>query len=251
MDYLLKNKIAFVTGCDQGIGYSICEAFVKAGAIVYANVLKMESISKLSALNDDLSGGKAIPVQFDIVDKHEIANCINKIKNEQNGRLDILINNAGVKIDCLIEMIDDESIKKMMDVNVIGLIHVTQMALSLLKRNPGGASIINISSIVGLKGNTGQSVYGATKGAVASLTKSWAKEFAPKKIRVNAVAPGSIDTEMFYTTSDETMKKSIEAIGMGRLGKPEEVASVILFLASDLSSYVTGELIGVNGGLFM
>lgn len=111
--------------------------------------------------------------------------------------------------------------------------------------------IVNISSIVGLKGNAGQSAYGATKGAVASLTKSWAKEFVNDGIRVNAVAPGSIDTDMFYTMSEEAVKKSIDAIGMKRLGKPEEVASVILFLASDLASYITGEIIGVDGGLFM
>ena len=161
------------------------------------------------------------------------------------------MNNAGFKKDGLVEMIDDNSIDKMFAVNVVGLIHMTQGALRLMKRNPNGGAIVNISSIVGLKGNVGQSIYGATKGAVASLTKCWAKELVASKIRVNAVAPGSIDTDMFYEMSEEQIKKSIEAIGMKRLGKPEEVAKVIMFLASDLASYVTGEIIGVDGGLFM
>ena len=139
----------------------------------------------------------------------------------------------------------------MLDVNVVAAIHMTQAAIRLMRRNPAGGAIVNLASIVGLQGNNGQSVYGATKAAVASMTKSWAKELAPVNIRVNAVAPGSIDTEMFYAMSEDMIEKSMESIGMKRLGKPEEVASVILFLASDLSSYITGEIVGVDGGLFM
>ena len=131
------------------------------------------------------------------------------------------------------------------------VIHMVQGALRLMKRNPDGGSIINISSIVGLRGNVGQSVYGATKGAVASLTKSWAKEFAQQNIKVNGVAPGSIDTDMFYEMSPDKIRESIEAIGLKRLGQPEEVAKVVLFLASGMSGYITGEIIGVDGGLFM
>lgn len=249
MDCLLKGKVAIITGCDQGIGCSILKAFVREGAIIYANVLKENSVDKLIAAGKD-EEGTVIPVCFDITDKIAILNCIKKIKKEQ-AKLDILVNNAGVKIDGLVEMIDDSSIQKMLDVNVIGAIHMTQEALRLLKRNPKGGVIVNAASIVGLRGNGGQSIYGATKGAVASLTKSWAKELAGKQIRVNAVAPGSIDTEMFYTGNEVNDKKNIEAIGMKRLGKPEEVANVILFLASDLASYVTGTIIGVDGGLFM
>lgn len=250
MKILLKEKVALITGCDQGIGFEICKEFVSQGAIVYANVLKETSIEKI-LMNCANMYGKVIPVCFDITDKTSIMECIKKIKKEQNGKLDVLVNNAGVKQDGLIEMIDDKNIGLMFDVNVVGTIHMTQAALKLMKRNECGGAIINISSIVGLKGNIGQSIYGATKGAVASLTKSWAKEFVPNKIRVNAVAPGSIDTDMFYTMSEEKISESINAIGLKRLGKPEEVAKVVLFLASDMSSYVTGEIIGVNGGLFM
>lgn len=249
MDSMLRGKVALITGCDQGIGLCNCKEFVAEGAFVYANVLKESSKEKVLE-ECKLLQGKVIPVCFDITDKSLIMECIKKIKNEQN-KLDILVNNAGVKKDGLVEMIDDNSIDQMFAVNITGVIHMTQAALKLMKRNPLGGSIVNISSIVGLRGNVGQSIYGATKGAVASLTKSWAKELAPQKIRVNAVAPGSIDTDMFYTMSDEAIQKSIDAIGMKRLGRPEEVAKAILFLASDLSSYVTGEIIGVNGGLFM
>lgn len=250
MDLLLKDKVSIITGCDQGIGLEICKTFVRAGSTVYATILKEVSQDALMEHCRDLPG-KVIPVCFDITDKKGILECIKRIKKEQNGQLDILVNNAGYKKDALVEMLDDDSIMKMFDVNVIGLIHMTQAALRLMKKNKSGGAIVNISSIVGLNGNAGQSVYGATKGAVASLTKSWAKEFVNDGIRVNAVAPGSIDTDMFYTMSEEAIKKSIDAIGMKRLGKPEEVASVILFLSSELASYVTGEIVGVDGGLFM
>ena len=242
--------MALVTGCDTGIGKSVCKLFVEQGATVYANILKQNSVEALKEECSDLEG-TVIPVVYDISDKTLIRENIKTIKKNHNGRLDILVNNAGVKWDGVLEMMDDSKIEKMISVNIIGTIHMVQVALRLMKHNPAGASIINISSIVGLRGNIGQSIYGATKGAVASLTKSWAKEFAPQHIRVNAVAPGSIDTAMFYEMSPEKIQESIDAIGVKRLGKPEEVANVILFLASDLSSYVTGEIIGVDGGLFM
>ena len=250
MDELLKGKVALVTGCDSGIGRAICMLFVEHGAIVYANVLKEESMEDLKSQCENFTG-TVIPVAYDITDKALIMENIKRIKGEQNGKLNILVNNAGVKFDGVIEMMDDSKIEKMFSVNVTAAIHMVQGALRLMNRNADGGSIINISSIVGLRGNAGQSVYGATKGAVASLTKSWAKEFAPRHIRVNAVAPGSIDTDMFYDMSPSKMKESIEAIGMKRLGRPDEVAKAILFLASDLSSYITGEIIGVDGGLFM
>lgn len=251
MDILLKGKVALISGCDQGIGLCICKEFVKEGATVYANILKEESEIILKETCKDFLG-EVIPVCFDITEKAKVFDCIKKIKKEQNGKLDILVNNAGYKKDGLVEMIDDDSLYKMFDVNVYGVIHMTQAALRLMKRNKDfSCSIINVSSTVGVRGNVGQSVYGATKGAVASLTKSWAKELASSRIRVNAVAPGSIDTQMFYEMSEDKIQNSIDMIGMKRLGKPKEVAKVILFLASDMSSYVTGEVIGVTGGLFI
>lgn len=250
MEQLLKNKVTLVTGCDSGIGRSICKVFAEHGATVYANILKEDSAEELMAQCKDLIG-TVIPVPYDITDKVMIKENIKRIKREQDGRLDVLVNNAGIKFDGVVEMIDDDKIEKMFAVNVFAAVHLVQGALKLMRHNRCGASIINIASIVGLRGNIGQSVYGATKGAVASLTKSWAKEFASSGIRVNAVAPGSIDTGMFYDMTPGKMEESINAIGMKRLGRPEEVANVILFLASDLSRYITGEIIGVDGGLFM
>ncbi len=249
MEKLLTGKVALITGCDSGIGRQVCKIFVNQGATVYANLLSEKSVETL-VFECQNSAGKIIPIVFDITDKKKILDCIKQIKNEQS-KLDILVNNAGWKKDCVIEMIDDGSLQKMLDVNVTGAIHITQSALRLMKKNNLGGAIVNISSLVGLKGNVGQSAYGSTKGAVASLTKSWAKEFAPSKIRVNAVAPGSVDTQMFYEMNAKDIQSSIEAIGMKRLAKPEEIANVILFLASDMSSYITGEIIGVNGGLQM
>jgi 3-oxoacyl-[acyl-carrier protein] reductase len=249
MDKLLLNKVALVTGCDKGIGRAICKMFVDEGAIVYANVLQEDSVKYLAGECEGLTG-KVIGMPFDVTDKKAIMNCIKRIKNEQNGRLDILVNNAGWKKDGVIEMIDDSSIENMFDVNVVSVIHLIQMALKIMKKNASGV-ILNIASLVGLRGTYGQSIYSATKGAVASLTRSLAKELIPYNIRVNAVAPGSIDTEMFYEMKEEDINKSINAIGMKRLGKPEEVASVLVFLASEMSSYITGEIIGVDGGLYM
>ena len=248
MDDLLKKKIAIITGCDSGIGRQICKLFAEEGATVYANILKPESAQGIARECSGLKG-RAIPVAFDITDKEKMMDCMKQIRKEE-GRIDILVNNAGWKKDGVLEMIDDASIQKMLDVNVTGAIHMTQAVLRLMKKN-AGAAIINISSLVGLKGNVGQSVYSATKGAVASLTRSWAKEFATRGIRVNAVAPGSIDTALFYEMKERDIPKSINAIGMKRLGRPEEVANVILFLASDMASYITGEVIGVDGGLYM
>ena len=249
MNKLLQNKVALVTGCDRGIGRSICTIFADQGATVYANVLKEESTDILIRQCEHLDG-HVVPMVFDITDKASIMEKMKYIKKNE-GRLDIPVNNAGVKFDGIVEMVDDAKIDKMFSVNVIGLIHMVQGALRLMKSNPDGGSIINVSSIVGLRGNAGQSIYGATKGAVASLTKSWAKEFAAQNIRVNAVAPGSIDTNMFYEMNTRKIHESIQAIGLKRLGQPDEVGKVILFLASGMASYITGEIIGVDGGLFM
>lgn len=249
MKHLLKGKVALITGCDRGIGYAICQKFVQAGGIVYANILENKSTDILLKLNKFGQEGKVIPICFDITDKRASYNCILKIKKEF-GRLDVLVNNAGVIHDGLLEMMDENALKKTFEVNVFGTFFVTQAAVKLMKRNFNGGSVVNVASIIGLQGNVGQSVYGASKAAVANMTLSLAKEYVRQKIRFNAVAPGSIDTDMFYQYDEATRKTTLAAIGMGRLGKPEEVANVILFLASEMSSYMTGEIIGINGGLF-
>lgn len=238
---LLENKVALITGCGRGIGRAMAELFAREGAVVYAVARKDGCLDALS--------GAVVPMYFDVRDKDAIKACILRIKKEQ-GRLDILVNNAGVMKDDLLEMVSDSTLSDTFETNVFALIHMTQMALKLMKRQKSGA-IVNVSSIVGLRGSAGQTAYSASKGAVATLTKTWARELVADGIRVNGIAPGKIDTDMFRSIGEERVAEGVREVGMGRLGRPEEVAAAALFLASDLSSYVTGEILGVNGGWFL
>ena len=237
---LLENKVALITGCGRGIGRAMAELFAREGAVVYA-------VARKDGCLDDLT--TVVPLYFDVRDKNAIKACILRIKKEQ-GRLDILVNNAGVMKDDLLEMVSDTTLTDTFETNVFALIHMTQMALKLMKRQKSG-SIVNVSSIVGLRGSAGQTAYSASKGAVATLTKTWARELVADGIRVNGIAPGKIDTDMFRSIGEERVAEGVREVGMGRLGRPEEVAAAALFLASDLASYVTGEILGVNGGWFL
>lgn len=272
---LLKNKVCLVTGASRGIGRAIAEKFADCGAVVYANgrsegsleeLLKLHGIQnagidteQTSEENSDKAvelklkmeeqkqnqGGCIIPAYFDVTDSAAAKKSMMQIKKEQ-GRLDVLVNNAGIMKDALIGMLSREDMLKTFDVNVFSVMDMIQLAVKLMSRQKSG-SIINISSIVGVNGNKGQLVYSASKGAVISLTKTAAKELAPQNIRVNAVAPGIIDTDMFHSIGEEKMREKLKLIGMNRPGTPEEVADTCVYLASDLSKYVTGQIIGVDG----
>jgi len=158
--------------------------------------------------------------------------------------------NAGVLDDALIGMVTTDQIKRVFETNTYGVLYCAQYASRLMARNKSG-SIINVASIIGTNGNVGQAVYGGSKAAVIGITHSLAKELAPSNIRVNAIAPGFIDTEMARSIPPEKFQERINSIKMGRIGSPDEVAKVILFLASDLASYVTGQTIGVDGGMLI
>lgn len=164
------------------------------------------------------------------------------------GRLDVLVNNAGVLKDALIGMVSDDVLEDTFRINTFGAIHHLQAASRLMQRS-GGGSIINMTSIIGVVGNEGQIAYGSSKAALIGLTKSAAKELAPRGVRVNAVAPGFIDTDMSRSLPADKYADRVASIKMGRVGTPEDVADVVLFLASDLSRYVTGQVIGVDGGM--
>ncbi|MCC8137130.1 MAG: SDR family oxidoreductase [Clostridiales bacterium] len=246
---LLKGKVALITGCGKGIGRASMRRFAEEGAIVYANCRSEGKLDEETAYLSEQFSTTVTPLYFDIRDKAEIKKAIMRIKKE-NARLDILLNNAGVMRDALIGMVDDKTIEDTFQTNVFAMIHVTQMAIKIMGKESCG-SIINLSSIVGLRGSEGQTVYASSKGAVATLTKTWARELVKDNIRVNGIAPGKIDTDMFHSIGEEKVAEQIKDVGMKRLGSPDEVANTAVFLASDLSSYVTGEIIGVNGGWFL
>jgi len=245
---MLKDKVALVTGASRGIGYAVAAKFAEEGATVYAGIRDETQKNRVEQAAED-SEGKIIPVMLDVCDQGSIRDTMLQIR-KQHGKLDVLVNNAGLTIIERLEMVSDTSIHKIYDTNVFGLIHVTQMAVRLLKKSKA-PSIINMASIMWENSDIGQTVYASSKGAVVSMTMTWAKEYAPIGMRVNAIAPGNVDTDMFNIIDGEDLKAAIAKIGMGRLAKPEEIANVALFLASDMSSYVTGEVIGVNGGLVL
>lgn len=235
----LKDKVAIVTGCNRGIGKAIMEILADHGAEVYAIAKRVGS---LQSYKDTLN---IHPCYFDITDQNSIRALITQIKSEQ-GHIDVLVNNAGVMQDALIGMVTDSQIKMTFDVNVFAPMHFIQYVSKLMLRQKSG-SIINIASIMGISGNSAQMVYSASKGAVIAMTKAVAKELSPSGIRVNAIAPGVIATDLLKDVQPEKMDFFLSRISSGRLGTPEDIANVVLFLASDKSEYISGQIIGVDG----
>lgn len=247
---MLEGKIAFVTGSTQGIGWATAQRFGAEGAVVILNghtdqALLDQRVDELEAA----SGTEVWGTLCDVADPGQIRDVYQQIFRRHK-RLDVLVNNAGIMQDALLGMIPDDVVQQTFAINTFGAIHNLQAAARLMSRAKSG-SIINVSSIVGLTGNEGQVVYGASKAAVIGLTRSAAKELAPQNIRVNAVAPGFIETDMTAQLPEEKYEERLASIKMGRIGKPGDVADVILFLASDLSRYVTGQVIGVDGGMLI
>lgn len=241
----LDRKVCLITGTNRGIGEETVRCFAREGAIVYANARKTGCIDNEAEQLSAQYGTTVIPLYFDVCDESAAKAAMMTIR-QHHGRLDVLVNNAGVMKDALIGMVNQRLMEEIFSVNVFATMHMLQLAAKLMRRQKSG-SIINLSSIVGLRGNPGQLVYSASKGAVAALTMTAAKELAADNIRVNAVAPGMIDTDMFQSIGSERVKERLHSIRMMRLGTPEDVANAIVFLASDHSSYITGEILGVNG----
>ena len=242
---MLDGKIALITGASRGIGKSIAQLFAKEGAVVYAVSRNKEDILAWSKSIAVYSMIRAI--SLDITDENAVKKCIMDIRSE-SGRLDILVNNAGVEYNELIGMISKNHMEAMFATNVYAVIELIQYVSRIMKN---GGSIINISSKVGLRGNKGQMVYSATKGAVIALTKSAAKELAEKKIRVNSIAPGLTKTDMMDAADIEKISNRIDNICMKRLATPEDIAKSCLFLASDLAEYVSGQILEVDGCTIM
>ena len=239
----LKDKICIVTGAAQGIGKAIADNLLQEGAIVFGCDRQSGSMEDMKSQNEHFH-----PLYFDITDASEVKESFMNIKKEF-GRIDVLVNNAGVVFNRKIGMITREETELMFQVNVMAVIELTQLVSRIMSRT-GGGSIINIASVTAVQGSPGQSAYSATKGAVISFTKSSAKELAPLNIRVNAVAPGIVKTERFeelYEASGDKIDARIGRIALGRLGLPEDIAKAVAFLASDNSSYISGQILGVDG----
>jgi len=248
MHNLLKDKVCIVTGSARGIGREIATLFAEEGAQVIINDAREGSADEWiaeSPLKEQLTA-----MYFDITDESAVKENIMAIK-KKFGHIDVLVNNAGVEFNELLGMISRPNMEKMFNVNVFGMINMIQVVSRIMSRNENGGSIINISSMVGLRGNPGQLVYSATKGAVIALTKSAAKELAPKKIRVNSIAPGITQTAMMEQADIEKLQGRINNICMGRIAQPRDIAGGCLLLASDYAGYISGQVLPVDGCTIM
>ena len=248
MERLLENKVCIITGAAQGIGKGIAERFASDGAIVYACDLREGSMDEWAKGCAERNNTRIIPMYFDVSDAAAVKNAFMSIFKQEK-RIDALVNNAGVVFNKKIGMIVRQETELMFRINVIAVIELVQLCSRLMART-GGGSIVNIASVTAVLGSPGQSAYSATKGAIISFTKSAAKELAPQGIRVNAVAPGIVKTERFaelYESDGAKIDQRISRIGLGRLGTPEDIANACAFLASDRASYISGEILGVNG----
>jgi 3-oxoacyl-[acyl-carrier protein] reductase len=203
---------------------------------------------RAAELADEL-GGETLAVACDASRSDEVEAAYQSVFRRFK-RLDVLVNNAGVLADALLGMISPADAERVVATNLFGSIYHLQAASRLMRRGRSG-SIVNMASIVGVTGNAGQAVYSSSKAAVGGLTRSAAKELAPLGIRVNAIAPGFIDTDMTRALPEEVFEERVASVKMGRLGRPEDVAGTVLYLASDLSAYVTGQVIGVDGGMLI
>ncbi|RTE07930.1 SDR family NAD(P)-dependent oxidoreductase [Paenibacillus whitsoniae] len=244
---LLEGKVALITGASKGIGRATALVLAKHGAAVVINGRNENDLQSLAAQISEISEHVPLVLCYDVTDAGEVKRAFQRI-HKQYGKLDVLVNNAGILNDGMLGLVQQEKLNEMFDVNVMATISHMQYATRLMMRKKSG-SIINVSSILGRYGDVGQVGYAASKAAVIGATTSAAKEFAPSNIRVNAVAPGFIETDMTSKLSKERYNDRLSNIHMGRAGKPEEVANTILFLASDLSTYVTGQVLGVDGGM--
>jgi 3-oxoacyl-[acyl-carrier protein] reductase len=243
----LQEKVAIVTGGGRGIGQAICLKLAGEGVYVVVNdIVSEEKVSPLIARLKDLSS-KALFVPADISKIKEVKEMVKKVINEF-GYIDILVNNAGITRDGLLLRMKEKDWDDVIAVNLKGTFNCIQAAAKYMMKQRSGA-IVNISSVVGVYGNAGQANYSASKAGIIGLTKTAAKELGKRGIRVNAIAPGFIETEMTKRLSEETRAKVIERIPLGGFGSPDDVASLVCFLVSEEAGYITGQVIGLDGGL--
>jgi len=245
---MLKNKVTLITGCNRGIGYSILKKFAENKSDIIA-CFRKKNTTNTKIINEVKKKYKVkiIPLFFDLNDKNSIEKKILPILNKS--KIDVLVNNAGILKSSLFQMTKIQSIKEMFEINFFSQLTITQLVLkSMIAKKQG--SIINISSTSGIDANFGRISYASSKASLITATEVISKEVGSYNVRVNAIAPGVSDTDMYNFGHSEKIKKNIvDAISLNRVSTPEEIANVALFLASDLSSYVTGQVLRVDGGI--
>ena len=245
---LFEGKVAVVTGAARGIGQAIAKRLAKDGADVVICDLQAEWLAETAEAVQAL-GRKALPLAVDVGDGESVTACIAETI-KVFGRVDIMVNNAGITKDTLLVRMSDEAWDDVLRVNLKGTFLFSRAVAKHMMKQRSGA-IVNIASVIGLIGNAGQCNYAASKAGVIALTKSTAKELAARGVRVNAIAPGFISSKMTDALSQEIREQMLATIPLNRFGEPEDIAKAVAFLASDEASYVTGQVLSVNGGMVM
>lgn len=246
---LLEGQIAIVTGGSRGIGRAVSIRLAEEGASVIVNYQNNYESAIKTKREIEEKGGRAKILKFDVSNFQEVQNAFREILDEFK-RLDVLINNAGITRDNLFVRMKEEDWSRVLSVNLGGAFNCCRAAAKTMMKQRSG-KIVNISSVAGQIGNPGQANYSASKAGLIGLTKSLAKELAPWNIRVNAISPGYIETEMTDSLPERVKEEILKAIPLNRFGKPQDVAESVLFLVSDLSGYITGHVLNLNGGLTM
>jgi len=246
---IFKDKVAIVTGGTRGIGRAIVLMLAQEGADVAFTYLKSISGAESLAKEIEQLGRRCMPMQIDVRDYQKSKELVEKVK-QSFGRLDILVNNAGITKDKALMMMSEEEWREVLDTNLTGTFNVTRnVIVTFLKQKSG--NIVNITSVSGIAGMSRQTNYAASKAGIIGFTKSLAKEVAAYNIRVNAVAPGFVDTDMVSGLKDEYKAEIIKRIPLGRFGEVKDVSATVRFLLSDMASFITGQTIVVDGGLFI
>jgi len=245
----LAGRIALVTGASRGIGRAIAVKLAKQGAFTYINYAKNEKAARETLKIIEEVGGKGTLLQFDVKNTDAVKGAITDIATEK-GSLDILVNNAGITLDGIFARTKEESWDDVIDTNLKGVFNCSKSAIRYMMKKRWGR-IINMTSVVAEAGNAGQVCYSASKAGIIGLTKSLAREIGSRNICINAVAPGFIETDMTASIGEENREKLVDLIPLARLGTPDDVAGVVEFLASEKAGYITGQVIHVNGGLYM
>lgn len=247
--FKLDGKVALVTGGSRGIGRAICEALAEQGATVIVNYVKGEAQAREVADGIVAKGGQAEIAGFDVADMKAAETAIDALV-KKHGKLDVLVANAGISIDALLLRVKEEDLDRLLQVNLKGSLACARAATRAMMRTKTGR-VIFLSSVVGEIGNVGQTAYAASKAALLGAAKSIAREYASRNITVNAVAPGFVETDMTHAMTDQMREYILKSVPLARTGTAREIAAACAFLASDEASYITGQVLRVNGGMYV